>query len=479
MSKPQTNILVISDIHLGRDVLEGFGVGLLRTVSHVDRDLAAFLDHYATHRLGDRAWKLVVAGDMIEFIGMTVRPDGLLASPATEEEVQYGLGSGPDRVLVKLARVFDRHPLVMERLAAFVNAGHEVVILRGNHDVELFWDEVQVELREKLVSIAGVEGDDAAAFRARVSFSPWFHWEPGLVWVEHGHQYDPMCSFDFQLYPVHPKDDRRIADDLSALALRFIVNPTPRLNREASEHWSVLDFARWVRALGVRELARMFGRYMTMSRRLFSMWRGSRAAVLVRRLREENERRMRALPFAREIGEATLRAVDALKSASVGQSLFRTLQSVFLDRFALAGLVAVATVLALVLGASWPVVGITAGASAVVAVGLAALSAHRRVVDATPSLRAAAARVAEWVGTRFVVMGHTHRPMEVPIGEARWYYNVGNWTEEDDGAEGAAGAAPPAPRAPLTHLVIDASADPHAELRSWHRPTGLPRPFAG
>jgi UDP-2,3-diacylglucosamine pyrophosphatase LpxH len=468
------NLLVISDIHLGRDVLEGFGAGLLRRVSHVDRDLAAFLAHYATHPLGDRPWRLVVAGDMIEFIGMSVRPDGPLAPPVSEEEALYGLGSAPDRVLVKLARVFDRHPLVMGALASFVKSGHEVVILRGNHDVELFWDVVQVELREKLVVLSGVQGADAEAFRARVSFSPWFHWEPDLVWVEHGHQYDPMCSFDFQLYPVHPTDDRRIVDDLSALALRFIVNPTPQLNREAGEHWSVVDFARWLRALGLRELARMFVRYMTMSRRLFAMWRGSRAAVLVRRLAEENERRMRALPFARELGEATLRAVDALKSAPIGRSLFRTLQSVFLDRFALGASVALATLVAVLFGASLPAVGGTVAASSAIAIGLAAWSARRRVVDATPSLRAAAARLAERVGTRFVVMGHTHRPMAVPIGDARWYYNVGNWTEEDDSDAGPATS----PRAPLTHLVIDAGSDPHAELRSWHRDTGLPRPFA-
>ena len=473
MSESRANLLVISDIHLGRDVLEGFGAGLLRRVSHVDRDLASFLDHYATHPLGDRPWRLVVAGDMIEFIGMAVRADGPLASPLSAEEQLYGLGSAPDRVLVKLGRVFARHPLVMEHLAAFVKAGHEVVILRGNHDVELFWDEVQVALREQLVTLAGVEAASADAFRARVTFSPWFHWEPGLAWIEHGHQYDPLCSFDFQLYPVDAEDDHRIADDLSALALRFIVNPTPRLNREAGEHWSVIDFARWLRVLGLRELARMFLRYVTMSRRLLRMWRTSRAAGLVRRLREEHERRMKALPFAREIGEATLRAIDALKSASVGRSLLRTLQSVFLDRFALAACVGLVTLLAVVVGSSLPSVAVTALASSVVAIGLAVASSRRRVVDATPSLTRAARHVAERVDAKFVVMGHTHHPMAVPMDGHRWYFNVGNWTEEDADEERETAA----PRAPLTHLVIDAGAEPAAELRSWHRATAQPRRF--
>jgi UDP-2,3-diacylglucosamine pyrophosphatase LpxH len=470
----QSNLLVLSDIHLGRDVLEGFGAGLVQGVSHVDRDLAAFLEHYGSHPQGGHPWKLIVAGDMIEFIGMAVRADGPLQTPVTEEEALYGLGSAPDHVLVKLARVFDRHPLVMNALASFVNAGHEVVILRGNHDVELFWDEVQTELRERLVTLAGVAGEAADRFRGRISFSPWFHFEPGLVWIEHGHQYDPMCSFDFQLYPVHPRNHRRIVDDLSALALRFIVNPTPKLNRDAAEHWSIGDFVRLVRALGLREIARMFLRYMTMTRRLIELWRGSRAAGLVRRLAEEHERRMKALPFARELGTATLRAIDALRSAPVGKSLLRTLQSAFLDRFVLGTLVLLATLAALVLGSSFTAVA-TLVASSAAAAGLATLSARQRVVDATPSLRVAAGRLAERVDARFVVMGHTHRPMAVPLGGARWYYNVGNWTEED----GPPSASAASPRAPLTHLVIDAGSDPRAELRCWHRESALPRLFSG
>jgi UDP-2,3-diacylglucosamine pyrophosphatase LpxH len=467
----QANPLIISDIHLGRDVLEGHGAGLVRHVAQLDHDLSGFLEHYSRNLLNGRPWRLIVAGDMIEFIGMAVRADGQFATPPTAEERVHGLGSAPDHALVKLARVFDRHGTVMERLASFVRAGHSLVILRGNHDVDLFWDEVQTDLRERLVRLAGVEGSDADAFRIRVTFVPWFYYEPGLVYVEHGHQYDGLCSFDFQLYPVHPDDPRRLVDDVSTMALRYLVNPTPRLPRECGERWSVLDYLRWVRTIGLAELARFTRRYFQMSTRLVRLWWAARGAR-IRALREEHLRRMRALPLSGVVGEATLKAIDALKSAPLTRSLVRTMQAVFLDRFALGLAVVVATLIAIAVGAPAWAVGAVGGAALVVAIAVLYASAKQRTLDATASLRRAAAKLAQRVKARFIVMGHTHHPMRVALDEDRWYFNVGNWTHE----EWSAGLPPI--RAPLSHLVIDAlPGSASAELRSWSSTDSIPRPF--
>lgn len=467
----QPNPLIISDIHLGRDVLEGQGAGLVRHVAQVDHDLAAFLEHYSSHPLNGRPWRLIVAGDMIEFIGMAVRADAEVVTPPNEEERLHGLGSAPDHALVKLARVFDRHGGVMERLATFVRAGHSLVILRGNHDVDLFWDEVQTDLRERLVRLAGVQEREADAFRSRVVFVPWFYYEPGLVYVEHGHQYDGLCSFDFQLYPVNPDDPRRLVDDVSTMALRYLVNPTPRLPRECGERWSVLDYARWAWDIGPGEMARFTRRYLQMSTRLVRLWWAARGER-IRALREEHLRRMKALPLASVIGEATLKAIDALKSAPLTRSLIRTMQAVFLDRFALGLGVVVATLIAMAAGAGAWIVASVAVAALVVAVGVLWVSARCRTLDATASLRHAAVRLAERVKARFIVMGHTHHPMRVALDGGRWYFNVGNWTHEERSA-----GLPPL-RAPMTHLVIDAApSGASAELRSWSSTERIPRPF--
>jgi hypothetical protein len=59
----------------------------------------------------------------------------------------------------------------------------------------------------------------------------------------------------------------------------------------------------------------------------------------------------------------------------------------------------------------------------------------------------------------FVVMGHTHAPMEKAIGGGTaTYINVGAWAEEE----------PDEGLAPRTHLVITVGdGKPIAELRTW------------
>src|SRR5437868_1490796 len=77
-------------------------------------------------------------------------------------------------------------------LAIVLAAGHEVVLLPGNHDIEIQWPPVrrQIEravlcrVRERVASEAEV-----TAAGARLKFPPWFWYEPGRVWIEHGCQY--------------------------------------------------------------------------------------------------------------------------------------------------------------------------------------------------------------------------------------------------------------------------------------------------
>ena len=96
------SLLVLSDVHLGSDIADG-GRNLVRRSSSIDRDLVQLIDHYRAHpRTGSR-WRLVIAGDFIDFIGMTVRPDepATLHTPLNDEERSHGLGSAADRELRK------------------------------------------------------------------------------------------------------------------------------------------------------------------------------------------------------------------------------------------------------------------------------------------------------------------------------------------------------------------------------------------
>ena len=91
------NILVVSDLHLGEDVKPGATpMSYLRRIAMLERELEAFLAHYseARSRIGERPWRLVVNGDMVDFMSVMILPDDkAAASPEDDEEDERGDGA--------------------------------------------------------------------------------------------------------------------------------------------------------------------------------------------------------------------------------------------------------------------------------------------------------------------------------------------------------------------------------------------------
>src|ERR1700757_4733256 len=78
------NILVISDLHLGEDLRPGgANVSYLRHLATLERELEKFLAHYSAHRLDGRPWRLVVNGDMVDFMSVMILPE---AEQVTDDE---------------------------------------------------------------------------------------------------------------------------------------------------------------------------------------------------------------------------------------------------------------------------------------------------------------------------------------------------------------------------------------------------------
>ena len=120
--------------------------------------------------------------------------------------------------------VAERHDLVFRELAGFVADGHSLVLVRGNHDVEFYWE----KRRAGRSCSAGrrrrprPRRRQAAreAFEARIEFRHWFYYVEGLLYVEHGHQYDETCAHHHMLLPLSPRDPRRIAYTISDILMR-------------------------------------------------------------------------------------------------------------------------------------------------------------------------------------------------------------------------------------------------------------------
>src|SRR5689334_321198 len=74
LSERRANLLIISDLHLGEDLRPGLGAGSLKHMVRLERELENFFLHYTSTRLGNRPWRLVINGDMVDFLGVCLLP---------------------------------------------------------------------------------------------------------------------------------------------------------------------------------------------------------------------------------------------------------------------------------------------------------------------------------------------------------------------------------------------------------------------
>lgn len=450
------NYLVFSDVHLGADLVQHarpWTIARLRRAARIDRELASMLDHYRGQRDPERPWRLVIAGDLVDFIGMSIAPlpgDGL-DTALTDEEREYGLGSTAQHAVAKMHAVALRHSLVFERIAAFVMDGNALVLVRGNHDVDFHWESARAAFVEALAArLPGGAADEAtrAALEARVEFAPWFYYVEGLLYVEHGHQYDAMCSYLSPLVPLSPTDPSRIGWSISDVLLRWVVRPTRGLSSEGHDDLGAIDYLRVAVGLGVGGAVRLFVRYASA---IAHMVRTSRAYVDERAawLRAEHERGVAQLARRWQVAAGAVRALASLGAPPTRSRVMAIFSSLLVDRLALVGLGALALVAIWLLGPGvWSKLGASAVILPLVTMFYVRFSRARHL-NATDALRRSAAQIARLFPARFVVMGHTHEPVRERVAADTTYFNVGAWAvDELELPEGAPIAAH------RTHLVI-------------------------
>lgn len=469
------SLLILSDVHLGNDLNDLTGAGVRRSAV-VDVDLASLLSHYRQTPCTGKRWRLVIAGDFIDFVGMSILPpQGTPFAGANDEEREHGLGNSADHASLKLRAVAERHREVFVALADFVAAGHALTIVHGNHDVEFHWDTVKDELRKLLVEIAsqrpGLERTDLThEFASRIEFEPWFYYVGGVAYVEHGHQYDTLCSTDHVMAPLSPRDPRRISRSFSDVLLRWVVRPTRGVPEYGHERMGVVDYVLLAAGLGIGGVVRLAGRFSAAVLELFRL-RRAYLSDATHALRAEHERRMAKLAEVTRIGIERLRALSALQVPPVTRSVPKILASVLLDRLAV-GLAASGAIAALTVGGRqhawcWVLIACIAGGW---------IAVHRRLalqrrawfgdkLDNNEMLVERAGHLARLFPAAFVVMGHTHTPAMMSVAEgAATYVNVGSWHEAE--ANGMVG--PGIHRAARTHLVIHpAASGPQAEFLAW------------
>jgi UDP-2,3-diacylglucosamine pyrophosphatase LpxH len=199
-----SNILVVSDLHFGEELLPGASVDRKRAVELGATAFREFLHYHAARRSNGRPWRLVIAGDLFDFMSVVV-PGSPQLPALTADERRFGVGRGVRAGVERMARICNEHRPLLIELGRFAAAGHTIDIVVGNHDVELLEPEVVAELEKRLRAAGASE-----RAMGRIKVVPWFVYEPGVAWIEHGHVYDEGCSFEFNLAPTDPKDGRLV-----------------------------------------------------------------------------------------------------------------------------------------------------------------------------------------------------------------------------------------------------------------------------
>lgn len=193
--------VVISDLHVGdpqNPKLDDFTR---------DSDFAHLLAQVIPTRAKGPA-TLIINGDFIDF--PQVLPE------LGQHKLGAPFGVTEEQSVAKLERVIRGHPLVFDSLVGYLDRGGQVVIIPGNHDIDLHWPAVFELLRERLSGAAPPE----------LVFVGNGEVDERRVHIEHGNQYSFDNRFENWTDPflTAPDGSRRIERPWGTLFMDLVYN---------------------------------------------------------------------------------------------------------------------------------------------------------------------------------------------------------------------------------------------------------------
>ncbi|MEY4512989.1 MAG: hypothetical protein RLZZ450_5111, partial [Pseudomonadota bacterium] len=396
-----------------------------------------------------RSWRLIIAGDFLDLVGVSLSPSGDdVRTVPTAEEHRHGLGSAADHVVHKLHAIAARHPTVFGALARFLAAGNSLVVVRGNHDIELHWRSAQRALVDAILMHAAPE--QRALLASQIEICPWFYAVDGLLYVEHGHEFDAMCSYGDPLLPVCVRDPKRIRSTPFSVLLRHVARPTRGLSSASYGYVGMGAYVLLLLQLGLRGSGQIAVRYSRACHRLVSE-RFVRAVDGGRRHMQRAQASFRRFAVHSGVSTTRLEALREIYVAPAVQNLSLIVRSLYLDRIASGLLAFAALATALIIGAYT-----SRSIGALCAIPALLLAAYALIGSGsnTPpkaSMQRGAERIAGLFRARWVVMGHTHEPLISLVAADSRYVNLGSWGTDDP---------------PEEQLAVHASSCTFLELRA-------------
>ena len=167
------DIVVISDLHLSSGLQDNGNYDGTENF-YADDSLARFLQYLTTKQTTAKTI-FIINGDFIDFIRIRHFPttgyefeewSSLLSSVGisktseelknsiSKKETDFGLKTDDYKSVWKLHKCMNGHKAVFQQLAVWLANGNQLLIVKGNHDLEWYWAAVRNYLRYALVDFA-------------------------------------------------------------------------------------------------------------------------------------------------------------------------------------------------------------------------------------------------------------------------------------------------------------------------------------
>lgn len=454
------DLVVFSDLHLG----EGFQEHLARYSPMEDffhdEAFARLLDQLRGRYAEDPSRLVVVLnGDVFDFLTVTRVPDDdvcrELDLDISAAERRFGLNPTPEKSVYKLDLIMDGHKPFFSSLARMVAAGHRVEILRGNHDLEIYFEQVQDRFMQRLSGYTG--GPTPEQVRRRVRFHQWFYLEPGRLYLEHGNQYEASNSIRYPLRPVLPprrwgRRETLIDYPLGSLFVRYFYNRVHHMNPYVPKVISFEQYLEFIRRYNLLDLLRIarehYSFFMAALRPATATGR-SRASQADNARQEEDfaelEQTTRPGDLHRHLNQLKVHPMAASKLALTRQMVKPVARRVLVN----GSLAFVAFYLWLLIfnaiqtpefaGSVFTRAALLFFFSLVTALLLVWMANHlgrklqRNTDESVETCADRADRIARLTGVKLVLMGHTHVVDYRRVADGRAVYaNSGSWVAVDN-----------------------------------------------
>ncbi len=194
----------------------------------IDESLVQFIEHIQDQANGHKV-ELILNGDIFDFDSVMSLPINPIYK-VNWLETRRGLFPKQEKSLFKIKTVLEEHQKFVAALRQFILNDHKVVIIPGNHDVELHFPNVQKEIR----NILDLPEDKQSNF----VFTGWFYISNQDTLIEHGHQQDPYCVCENPLNPfLLDYNELSVRLPFGNVACRYMMNGLGLFNPHVEKNY--------------------------------------------------------------------------------------------------------------------------------------------------------------------------------------------------------------------------------------------------